>query len=67
MSKVDFDNLNYEQFEVDVNNSMKESRKAKKPKYQEINISKKINTINNHIFYMLHNCNDNVHQKNKPI
>jgi hypothetical protein len=30
MSKVDFDNLNYEQFEVDVNNSMKESRKAKK-------------------------------------
>jgi preprotein translocase subunit SecG len=30
MSKVDFYNLNYEQFEVDVNNSMKESRKAKK-------------------------------------
>ena len=30
MSKVDFDNLNYEQFEVSVNNTMKEIQKAKR-------------------------------------
>ena len=41
MSKVDFDNLNYEQFEVDINNSMKESRKAKKAQISRKNISKK--------------------------
>ena len=30
MSEVDFDNLNYEQFEVSVNNTMKEIQKAKR-------------------------------------
>ena len=30
MSKVDFDNLNYEQFEVSVNNTMKEIQKSKR-------------------------------------
>ena len=43
MSNFDFDNLNYEQFEVDVNKSVKESRKSKRAKIsRNKNLKKKL-------------------------